>query len=89
MNIHQERTGRAAHTRRNCQREGGRVTELQPLSSHDPEPDGGTRVRLVESLLDNLSAWTVIALVIGLLYLVWATIEILSRYVDGIPSVGA
>lgn len=57
--------------------------------SPDAERDDDPRVRLTESLLDNLSAWTVIALVIGVLYLVWATIEILSRYVHGIPSVGA
>jgi hypothetical protein len=90
MKIHQEPAGRAPDTPRNCQRaNGGRVTELQPLS-HDAERDSTeTRGRLVESLLDNLSAWTVIALVIGVLYLVWATIEILSRYVHGIPAVGA
>lgn len=41
-----------------------------------------------ESILDNLSAWTVVSLLIGVLYLVWATLEILSRYVGGIPSVG-
>ena len=43
---------------------------------------------LVESLLDNLSAWTVIAAAIAFLYLVWATIEILSRYVGPLPKVG-
>ena len=43
---------------------------------------------LVESVLDNLSAWTVVALLIGLLYLVWATIEILGRYVGSVPAVG-
>lgn len=43
---------------------------------------------LVESLLDNLSAWTVIAAAIAFLYLVWATIEILSRYVGSLPKVG-
>ena len=54
----------------------------------DLQQDGDPRSRLTESLLDNLSAWTVISLTIGVLYLVWATIEILTRYVDGIPSVG-
>jgi hypothetical protein len=44
---------------------------------------------MTESILDNLSAWTVVALLIGLLYLVWATLEILSKYVGGLPSVGA
>ena len=54
----------------------------------DLQQDGDPRSRLTESLLDNLSAGTVISLTIGVLYLVWATIEILTRYVDGIPSVG-
>jgi hypothetical protein len=54
-----------------------------------PEEGNETRdTRLVESLLDNLPAWTVIAAAIAFLYLVWATLEILSRYVGGIPSVG-
>lgn len=43
---------------------------------------------LVESLLDNLSAWTVVASAIAFLYLVWATLEILSRYVGALPKVG-
>ncbi len=46
------------------------------------------RTGLVEALLDNLPAWTVVAAAIAFLYLVWATLEILSRYVGGIPSVG-
>lgn len=53
----------------------------EPLPS--PEP----RTTIAESILDNLSAWTVIAAAIGLLYLVWATLEILSRYVGGVPKV--
>jgi hypothetical protein len=54
-----------------------------------PEEGNETRdTRLVESLLDNLPAWTVIAAAIAFLYLVWATLGILSRYVGGIPSVG-
>jgi hypothetical protein len=43
---------------------------------------------LVESLLDNLPVWTVVASAIAFLYLVWATIEILSRYVGPLPKVG-
>lgn len=59
---------------------------MQPLAPDETEvPD----TALTESVLDNLSAWTVVAVVIGLLYLVWATIEILGRYVGGLPSVGA
>lgn len=44
---------------------------------------------LTESILDNLPAWTVVALLIGLLYLVWATLEILGKYIGPLPSVGA
>jgi hypothetical protein len=59
---------------------------MQPLAPDETEvPD----TALTESVLDNLPAWTVVAMVIGLLYLVWATIEILGRYVGGLPSVGA
>lgn len=58
----------------------------EPLAPEPQAPDVSTR--LAESVLDNLSAWTVVAMAIGLLYLVWATLEILSRYVGGIPSVG-
>ena len=43
--------------------------------------------KLVEQVLDNLGAWTVVAAAVGLLYLVWATLEILSRYVGGLPKV--
>lgn len=43
---------------------------------------------LTESLLDNLPVWTVLAAAIAFLYLVWATIEILSRYVGVLPKVG-
>ncbi len=55
-------------------------------------PDGGEqaevqRGRLIESVLDNLPVWTVVAAAIGLLYLIWATIEILNRYVGDIPKV--
>lgn len=53
-----------------------------------PARDDAEASALTESILDNLSAWTVVSLLIGVLYLVWATLEILSRYVGGIPSVG-
>lgn len=46
------------------------------------------RTALTESILDNLSVWTVVALLIGLLYLVWATLVILDKYVGDLPSVG-
>jgi hypothetical protein len=58
------------------------VTE--PLAPDEVE----ARATFTESILDNLSAWTVIAILIGLLYLVWATIVILGKYVGDIPSVG-
>lgn len=51
--------------------------------------EAGSGTRMTESILDNLSAWTVVALLIGLLYLVWATLEILSKYIGGLPPVGA
>lgn len=49
----------------------------------------GAGTRMTESILDNLSAWTVVSLLIGVLYLVWATLEILSKYIGGLPSLGA
>jgi hypothetical protein len=52
-----------------------------------PARDDAEASAFTESILDNLSAWTVVSLLIGVLYLVWATLEILGRYVGGIPSV--
>ena len=57
----------------------------EPLAPDEAEAGSA----FTESILDNLSAWTVIALLIGLLYLVWATLEILAKYTGGIPSLGA
>ncbi|HEU0336034.1 MAG TPA: hypothetical protein VFR43_05735 [Gaiellaceae bacterium] len=57
----------------------------QPPASGATDPD---RTTLVESILDNLAGWAVVALVIGLLYLVWATVEILGRYMGDLPAVG-
>lgn len=53
-----------------------------------PARDEAEASAFTESIIDNLSAWTVVSLLIGVLYLVWATLEVLSRYVGGIPSVG-
>ena len=53
----------------------------------ETEQQVATRTPLTESILDNLSMWTVVAAAIGFLYLVWATVEILSHYVGAIPSV--
>jgi hypothetical protein len=44
---------------------------------------------ITESVIDNLSAWTVVAAAISLLYLVWVTLEILHRYVGSLPKVGS
>ena len=57
---------------------------LEPTERDDEDarPSG-----LVEILLDSLSAWTVLAAAIAFLYLVWATIEILDRYVGPLPKV--
>lgn len=58
-----------------------------------PPPDEPTesvvtpRQRLTEGLLDNLPLWFVVSAAIGLLYLVWATIEVLNRYVGGLPKI--
>ena len=65
------------------------TTPAPPAAEAQPEPEGGGRARpsMVETILDNLSFWTVMSAAIGLLYLVWATIEILNRYVGHLPSV--
>ncbi len=63
-----------------------------PAALDEPEPFAGngsrSRFAFVEAIIDNLSFWTVLSAGIGLLYLVWMTIEILSRYVGHLPSVG-
>ena len=62
-----------------------------PAADKAAQEDAAEEARatgLVESLLDNLPAWTVIAAAIGFLYLVWATIEVLNRYVGPLPKVG-
>ncbi|HEY3541577.1 MAG TPA: hypothetical protein VGK79_03460 [Gaiellaceae bacterium] len=59
------------------------TTTVPEETNEEANPTG-----LVETLLDNLNAWTVIAAAIAFLYLVWATIEILSRYVGPLPKVG-
>jgi hypothetical protein len=70
------------------------VTTTPPASDADAPPEPGSlegqtaNRRFVELVLDNLSAWTVIAAAIAFLYLVWATVEILGRFLESIPSVG-
>lgn len=58
-----------------------------PTALESPDSGNGAQSRFVEAIFDNLSFWTLIAAAIGLLYLVWATVEILSRYVGHLPSV--
>ena len=52
------------------------------------EPSETPRTKLVEAIFDNLSLWTVLAAAISFLYLVWVTLDVLSRYVGGVPKVG-
>ena len=65
------------------------TTPAPPAAESLPDTEGGGRTRpsMVETIMDNLSFWTVISAAIGLLYLIWATLEILSRYIGDIPSV--
>ena len=67
------------------------VPELEPPPEADGAPDGKNGGpddgnRLVESILDNLPAWAFVALAISALYLVWATLVIVAKYVGGLPS---
>ena len=63
-------------------------TAAPPEAVAPDGPENTTpRTRMVESVLDNLSMWTVVAVSIGILYLIWATLEILGKYVGGIPKV--
>ena len=47
------------------------------------EPEGN---RLVEAMLDNLPAWAFLALAIAALYMVWATLVIVDKYVGDLPT---
>ena len=38
-------------------------------------------------MLDNLPAWAFVALAVSALYLVWATLVILEKYVGALPRV--
>lgn len=53
-----------------------------------PAPDREPRPSLTELVIDNLPAWAVVAAAISLLYLVWATLEVLDKYTGLIPKVG-
>ena len=64
------------------------------MASDDVAPTGSEedavtpRTRMVEAIFDNLPFWTVAAAAIAFLYLVWVTLDVLSRYVGWIPKVG-
>jgi hypothetical protein len=60
----------------------------QPEPAIAALPEASPRASLIESLFDNLSAWTVIAAAVAMLYLVWVTLEILGKYVGDLPKVG-
>lgn len=51
-------------------------------------PAPTARQKMTESVIDSLGAWAFIAAAVALLYMVWATLRILSIYVGGIPGVG-
>lgn len=55
-----------------------------PPGAQAPTP----RQKMTESVIDNLAAWAFIAGAIALLFEVWATLRILSKYVGGLPGVG-
>ena len=51
-------------------------------------PAPTARQKMTESIIDNLGAWAFIAAAVALLFEVWATLRILTRYVGGISGVG-
>ena len=67
------------------------AAETQPPEEPVPlaaVPEVPPRHSVTESVIDNLSAWTVVAAAVSLLYLVWVTWEVLDRYVGIVPKVG-
>jgi len=51
------------------------------LQEQEVTMEGGERKPLSALLIDNLLFWALVALIIGLLYGIWATLEILNHYV--------
>lgn len=45
------------------------------------------RQGLLERIYDNLPLWTIVAAAITLLYLVWATLDVISVYTGDVPKV--
>ncbi len=58
-----------------------------PLGAQAPVAGESPRQRMTESIIDNLTAWAFIAGVIAVLYEVWATLRILTKYVGQLPGV--
>jgi len=58
-----------------------------PLGTPARAPGETPRQKLTESIIDNLTAWAFIAGVIAILYEVWATLRILTKYVGQLPGV--
>ncbi len=64
------------------------VPEAGPPGQPGQPPAEPAPTSFTESILDNLPAWTVVAAGIAFLYIVWATLEILGRYIaGGLPKV--
>jgi hypothetical protein len=58
-----------------------------PAGTEPEEPAAAARPTLVESVIDALPTWTIVALLITALYLTWATLDILTEYVGPLPGV--
>ena len=59
---------------------------LQGDDAGGGRPEGPEGNPLVESILDNLPAWAFIALAVSALYMVWATLVIVDKYVGELPN---
>ena len=57
------------------------------VPQEEREAREAARRRITESILDNLAAWAFIAGAIALLYEVWATVRVLTKYVGQLPGV--
>lgn len=61
------------------------VSESTAAPEREQERDRDTG--LIESILDNLPAWAFVALAIAALYLVWASLTVLDKFVNRFPGV--
>jgi hypothetical protein len=66
------------------------ITPGQSPPALDPEGPAAAEARqsLLERIYDNLPLWTIVAAAITLLYLVWATLDVISVYTGDVPKVG-